>query len=57
MDTLEMLEVFGIVHFYDVATLEQVMELQDMEAEALAVAEGQKEQEKILNCADYFFGV
>jgi hypothetical protein len=48
VETLEILEVFGVTHFYDVATEGQLAELLDMELEAqISQAEQAEKEEEI----------
>ena len=57
METLELLEVFGVTHFYDVASPEQIAELEDMIFESQAAYEKRAAREEIETCEDNDFGV
>ncbi len=57
MDTLELLEVFGVAHFYDLATEDQVRELEALIAETNAFVAQVLQHEKIDSCEAEDFGV
>ncbi len=57
METLEMLNVFGVTHFYDVATEGQLRELADMLAEAQVISSICAEAAEIDTCEANDFGV
>ena len=49
MDTLELLDIFGY-HFYDIATAEQIAELDDMIFESQLAYEKRSAREEIEYC-------